>query len=142
MGAKPTIEKYPDFLLQKCHKIYVITCEGNNYVKVGYTSRSIVTGIWKRYRSAYGKDQVIIRIFPCSKFKEDEDIHVVLHPQYGIPKKGREIYHKKYLNAILRFLEQWCSSTGFGPYDRENILYLRSVEVISEIIDGMEFLSL
>ena len=142
MGAKPIKEKYPDFLLQKSHKIYVVTCDGNNYVKVGYTSQSIVAGVWKRYRSAYGKDQIIVRIFPCSFFKEDEKIHAILHSQYGVVEKGREIYSKKNLSSILSFLEKWCSSTGFGPYSRSDISYLRSIENITDCIDGIEFLCL
>ena len=120
------------FLHTKGHKTYVVTAPGCDWVKVGYTSQDISKGVWRAYRRAYGQDLEIIAMYPAQSFKEDEKIHKLMHPQYGHPAKGREIYQKKYLSQVLSFLSKYHSCRGYGPYIHFDIKKLRKLNKISE----------
>lgn len=118
-------DKDKPFLHKECHKTYVVTTPGCNFVKVGYTKRTLVEGVWKSYRRAYGNDMVIIRVYKASEFKEDEKIHKALHEKYGIEEKGREIYDKKKLKKLLKELDTWHGSKGVGEFTKSDITFYK-----------------
>jgi len=136
-------EKNRDFLHRKGHKIYVITAPDVNFIKVGYTNRTLYQGVWQSYRRAYGEDQVIVRVFACQMFKEDEVIHKLLHPKYGYAAKKREIYQARYLKQILAFLDQRYGG-GVGPFTKADVVwYNKHVQEPEEVlVSGLKFLKI
>lgn len=141
-------DKDKAFLHEECHKTYVVTTPGANFVKVGYTKRTLAKGVWGPYRRAYGNDLSILRVYKASEFKEDEKIHKKFHKTYGIKEKGREIYDKSKISKLLKELDLWHGSKGTGPFTKPDILFYnksnkaKAEEDIVCIIEGMQFISL
>lgn len=109
----------------KKHKIYVVSTSACDFVKIGYTGSTLISGVWKSYRRAYGEDMIIHRIFPAERRLEDLEIHRRLLPKYGMPEKGNEIYRKEHLSQLIRELCDWHSHPGYGPYRKSDLARFR-----------------
>lgn len=142
----PAAMRDKEFLYTQGHKTYVVTAPGCDFVKVGYTKRTLYKGVWSAYRRQYGVDLLIVRVYPASKYKEDEDIHRKLHPVYGHKKKGREIYKKSRLSELLKELDKWHGTVGAGPFTREDVMRSnkerRQRAETEVLVEGMKFLKL
>ena len=110
----------------KGHKIYVVSTSACDFVKIGYTGGTLIGGVWKSYRRAYGEDTIIHRIFPANRKLEDLEIHRRLLPKYGMPEKGNEIYHKRHLPQLIQELSDWHSHPGYGPYCKADLIRFRA----------------
>jgi len=128
MGSYNSRATVPDkkFLHENGHKTYVVTSSHMDFIKIGYTRQPITNGVWSVYRRAYGEDLEIIRVYPASRYKEDDLIHAKLHEEFGIPHKGREIYYKKHRKALIVQLDSWHEAEGLGPFKRVDILTMKA----------------
>ena len=108
------------------HKIYVVTARGFNKIKIGYTSSSTYNGVWRAYHRSFGKNLIIVRIFPAKEKLEDLKIHQYLRTKYNLKNDHDELYSSKALPKILKDLEQWFEHPGWGPFDVDNLLLIKS----------------
>ena len=121
MGCGTSVVIDESFLTLDSHKIYIIVPPNAEFIKVGYT-KTPIKKLFGVYRRPYGALLVIYKVYPCQYYKEDDEIHDELQPKFGLANNGREIYHRKYLKEIVRYLDKKYDNNGVGPYSKQDLV--------------------
>lgn len=110
------------FVTGRTHKLYIILPTTGDFFKLGYTSTT-VRGLWRYYRRSYGKGMTIHRLYPCTRYKEDDALHDELQQRHGVKNGGRELYRRESLKEVTSLLDK--RYPGVGPYTRDDLVRFR-----------------